>query len=222
MRDELALLDTMASQLVATQSPPTPESIREAIATLQILPTFSAVSDEDAEMLARELEERVGISMGLGAIVEDQEFKPWLHDARARGLIDPYYWKRYEQLLRAKRLPRDVIIAMDEVTDRILDRMGNPADNSTWDRKGMVVGHVQSGKTANYTGLICKAADAGYRLIVVIAGIHNNLRNQTQARIDEGFIGRDTGRLEQRNSRSRTRARTIGVGTFDVRTAVQN
>jgi hypothetical protein len=51
---------------------------------------------------------------------------------------------------------------------------------------------VQSGKTANYTGLICKAADAGYKLIVVIAGIHNNLRNQTQQRIDEGFIGKDS------------------------------
>ena len=74
----------------------------------------------------------------------------------------------------------------------------------------MVVGHVQSGKTANYTGLICKAADAGYRLIVVIAGIHNNLRNQTQARIDEGFIGRDTGRLAHANKAQRQKI--IGVG----------
>ena len=49
---------------------------------------------------------------------------------------------------------------------------------------------IQSGKTADYTGLICKAADAGYRLIIVIAGIHNNLRNQTQMRIDEGFVCR--------------------------------
>lgn len=215
MTETLVLLDTMVSQLVANQTPPTPESIRDAVTTMRILPTFSEVSDEDAEMLARELEERVGISMGLGAIVEDQELKPWLHDARAKGLIEPYYWKRYEQLLRSKRMPRDVIIAMDEVTDRVLDRMGNPGENSAWERKGMVVGHVQSGKTANYSGLICKAADAGYRLIVVIAGIHNNLRNQTQARIDEGFIGRDTGRLEQRKGKARPR--TIGVGNFDDR-----
>jgi type III restriction enzyme len=55
----------------------------------------------------------------------------------------------------------------------------------------MAVGHVQSGKTANYTGVVCKAADAGYRLIIVIVGIHNHLRNQTQIRIDEGFIGWD-------------------------------
>jgi hypothetical protein len=48
---------------------------------------------------------------------------------------------------------------------------------------------VQSGKTANYTGLICKAADAGYKIIIVLAGMHNNLRSQTQVRLDEGFLG---------------------------------
>src|SRR5690606_24099363 len=47
----------------------------------------------------------------------------------------------------------------------------------------------QSGKTANYTGLICKAADAGYKIIIVLAGLHNNLRTQTQIRLDEGFLG---------------------------------
>jgi Z1 domain len=105
--------------------------------------------------------------------------------------------------------------ATDEVTDRILDRLGNPRDMSNWSRRGMVVGHVQSGKTANYTGLVCKAADAGYRLIVVIAGIHNNLRNQTQGRIDEGFIGRDTSRLASKDKDKRQK--TIGVGNFDQR-----
>ena len=49
----------------------------------------------------------------------------------------------------------------------------------------MVVGYVQSGKTANYIGLINKALDAGYKYIIVLAGIHNNLRSQTQSRIDE-------------------------------------
>ena len=75
----------------------------------------------------------------------------------------------------------------------------------------MVVGHVQSGKTANYTGLICKAADAGYKLIIVIAGIHNSLRNQTQQRIDEGFVGRDSARLARKKA-----AKVIGVGKFGM------
>lgn len=215
MADLVATLDGVVSQLVAGQERPTEESIRETIALMRVSPMFFEVTDDQAEQLARLIEERVGISMGIGAVVSDQDWAPWLNEAKAKGLIEPYYWSRYRNLLQKKRLPRDVITSTDEVTDRILDRMGNPHDTNTWDRKGMVVGHVQSGKTANYTGLVCKAADAGYRLIVVIAGIHNNLRNQTQARIDEGFVGRDTGRLEQRETRNKPKI--IGVGTFDDR-----
>lgn len=213
MSDALASLDAVVSQLISGQERPTEESIRETISSMRMAPLFKSVSDEEAEQLARQIEERIGVSMGVGAVVSDAEFVPWLNDAKASGLIEPYYWNRYKQLLQKKRLPRDVIISTDEVTDRILDRMGNPHDTNSWDRKGMVVGHVQSGKTANYTGLICKAADAGYRLIVVIAGIHNNLRNQTQARIDEGFVGRDTGRMEKRATQERPKV--IGVGTFN-------
>ena len=56
----------------------------------------------------------------------------------------------------------------------------------------MVVGHVQSGKTANYIGLACKAADSGYKVIIILAGMLNTLRNQTQLRLDNGFLGIDT------------------------------
>lgn len=217
MSDVLAQLDAVVSQLIASQERPTEESIRASISAMRISPIFANVTDDEAELLARELEERVGISMGIGAVIGEVDFKPWLNDARANGLIEPYYWNRYRKLLEQKRLPKDVVTSTDYVTDRILDRMGNPNDLSAWDRKGMVVGHVQSGKTANYTGLVCKAADAGYRLIVVIAGIHNNLRNQTQARIDEGFVGRDTGRLEKKDTRNKPKL--IGVGMFDHRKA---
>ena len=99
---------------------------------------------------------------------------------------------------------------LDSETDRILGLLENPAKEGSWDRRGMVVGHVQSGKTANYTGLICKAADAGYKLIVVIAGVHNILRNQTQLRIDEGFVGRDSARLLSKRDDL-----FVGVGRFD-------
>ena len=74
----------------------------------------------------------------------------------------------------------------------------------------MVVGQVQSGKTSNYIGLINKAADAGYKLIIVLAGMHDLLRSQTQIRIDEGFIGRTTkGGL--RNFRNNN---LVGVGLY--------
>ncbi len=147
----------------------------------------------------------------MGAVVDGDDFEPWLDDAKSR--IDPFYWRRYQKLLLQNGLPRDVVTSTDKVTDKILGRLGDPEKQVQWDRRGMVVGHVQSGKTANYTGLICKAADAGYRLIIVIAGIHNNLRNQTQARIDEGFIGRDTGRTQERGNGSARNK--VGVGHFD-------
>ncbi|MDD9715810.1 Z1 domain-containing protein [Dinoroseobacter sp. PD6] len=213
----LSSLEGMTSMYMASQAGPhTAQSIRDIIAQLRETPMFAGkIEDEDAEELARLIEEKYGISMGLGAIVDAEDFKPWLHDARINGEVGDFYWGRYRKLLGLKGLPKSVIDGTDEVTDKVLDRLGNPNNLSPWSRRGMVVGHVQSGKTANYTGLICKAADAGYRLIVVIAGIHNNLRNQTQARIDEGFIGRDTGRLAHANKAQRQKI--IGVGQFDQR-----
>ena len=70
---------------------------------------------------------------------------------------------------------------------------------------------MQSGKTSNYTGLICKAADAGYKLIIVLAGIHNNLRSQTQLRLDEGFLGFDTQHQRAYNENGVV----IGVGKIN-------
>lgn len=217
MNPLLSSLEGMTSMYMASQTGPhTAQSIRDIIAQLRDTPMFAGkVEDAAAEELARLIEEKYGISMGFGAIVDAEDFRPWLHDARINGEVGDFYWSRYRRLLNLKGLPKSVIDATDEVTDRVLDRLGDPKNTSPWSRRGMVVGHVQSGKTANYTGLICKAADAGYRLIVVIAGIHNNLRNQTQARIDEGFIGRDTGRLAHSNKAQRQKI--IGVGTFDQR-----
>ncbi|WP_319567777.1 Z1 domain-containing protein [Cohaesibacter marisflavi] len=165
---------------------------------------------EELEYVARVAEEKQGIRAGLGAILDSEDYEPWLDDAKSS--IVPFYWSRYRQLLLKNGLPKDVVISTDTVTDRILSRLGNPMNRSKWDRRGMVVGHVQSGKTSNYTGLICKAADAGYRLIIVIAGIHNNLRNQTQERIDEGFIGRDTGKKQISKGHKKF---LKGVGHFD-------
>lgn len=217
MKPFLTSLEGMTSVYMASEpGPHTAQSIRHIIGQLRETPMFAGkISDSEAEELARLIEEKYGISMGFGAIVDAEDFRPWLHDAKINGEVRDFYWGRYRRLLNLKGLPKSVIDATDEVTDRILDRLGDPRNTSSWSRRGMVVGHVQSGKTANYTGLICKAADAGYRLIVVIAGIHNNLRNQTQGRIDEGFIGRDTGRLAHANKAQRQKI--IGVGTFDQR-----
>ena len=187
---------------------PTAAQIRNVINEYRTFPAFQ-VSDGLAEKMARELETSLGISMEIGSIITERDYVEWLSAAKAS--IDPYYWERYRELLENKYFPPRVLAKLDEVTDKTLGLLGNPREAGPWDRRGMVVGHVQSGKTANYTGLICKAADAGYRLIIVIAGIHNNLRNQTQQRIDEGFIGKDTSRLLTGNA-----SKYIGVGKIDT------
>ena len=208
MTDSLSNLENMVSAALANQQGPTAESIRELIRNLRPLLMFESVTDTDAERLAKRLEECVSITQNLGSILIERDHQPWLDAARAR--IDPYYWNRYRQHLIKEGFSPAAITTLDDVTDRVLGLMQDPLRDGPWDRRGMVVGHVQSGKTANYAGLICKATDAGYKLIVVIAGVHNNLRSQTQRRIDEGFVGRDSARLLSKQADM-----FVGVGRFD-------
>ncbi|MXX65550.1 MAG: endonuclease [Chloroflexi bacterium] len=204
----MRVLERMVAAVLAEESNPTGDFIRKTISGIRKSPLASNIGDEAAEQLARRFEERVSITQHLGSTLTDREYRPWL-DAAKSG-IDPYYWGRYKEFLTQQDFPPNVVSALDSVTDRILGLLQDPSIEGPWDRRGMVVGHVQSGKTANYTGLICKAADAGYKLIVVIAGIHNNLRSQTQMRIDEGFVGRDSARLL-----SNREDKFVGVGRFD-------
>jgi hypothetical protein len=208
MSEGIKVLESMVGAALAREGLPTRERIRELIDALRATPLCSDVTAPEAERLALEFEERHGVTMTIGAVLTDIGYEPWLDSARAD--IDPYYWTRYRQLLGQQGFSGQVLATLDDVTDRILGLLENPKKEGSWDRRGMVVGHVQSGKTANYNGVICKAADAGYKLIVVIAGVHNNLRNQTQMRIDEGFVGRDSAKLLSSAGDS-----VIGVGRFD-------
>lgn len=135
----------------------------------------------------------------------------WLPEAKAS--LNWQFWDRYRRYLEDRKLmPRQVVWRIDETTDRVLGKLENPGRPGRWRRDGLVAGHVQSGKTANYIGLVCKAADAGYKLIVILAGIDNGLRSQTQLRVDEGFLGFDT-QYQQRYDDDR-RSSYIGVGAL--------
>ena len=208
MTPQLEVLERMIAAALAEHENPTGDFIRQTISYLRESPIGADVNDAEAELLARHLEERINITQHVGSVLTEVTYRPWLDAARAD--IEPYYWDRYKRLLTQQGFSPGVMSTLDSVTDRVLDLLQNPATPGSWDRRGLVIGHVQSGKTANYTGLICKAADAGYKLIVVIAGIHNNLRNQTQMRIDDGFVGRDSARLLTKKV-----SRFVGVGRFD-------
>ena len=80
---------------------------------------------------------------------------------------------------------------LDESSREVIERLQNPESEAPYQSKGLVVGYVQSGKTANFTGVIARAADSGYRLIIVLAGTINILREQTQRRLDKELVGKE-------------------------------
>lgn len=165
------------------------EQIEEQVTQVLQMPNFQ---DCDREQLIRKIESIYSVRVEDYRIIEREERRlPWLSEKR--GEIDWNFWSRYRAYLQdEKNFAPDTLNKLDRLTDRILDGLFDPTANIQIDKKGLVVGQVQSGKTSNYTGLICKAADAGFKLIIVLAGIHNNLRSQTQLRLDEGFLGFDT------------------------------
>ena len=162
----------------------------------------------DRHEVIKTLETRFSHWIGRESVLSSEDgHQAWLNAERK---ADWRYWPRYRFWLEGQWSPI-AVDAVDSTTDRILGLLEDPTRPGSWDRRGLVAGHVQSGKTANYTGLICKASDAGYKIIVVLAGLHKNLRSQTQMRLDEGFLGYET----MPNRANATELRTIGVGLID-------
>ena len=94
------------------------------------------------------------------------------------------FWPKYKNYLKVeKEFSEEVISSIDDATSKIIVYMKNP-NKEKCKIKGLVVGYVQSGKTANYMGVISKAADLGYKLFIVLTSCNNKLRRQTQARIE--------------------------------------
>lgn len=147
----------------------------------------------DRQAVMDELIRRFSLWIGRDATLRNNEgHKDWLTAARKQNWR---YWQRYQEWLERK-LSVKAVDALDRSTDSVLSLLEDPLRDGPWDRRGLVVGHVQSGKTSHYSGLICKAADAGYKIIIILAGLHNNLRSQTQMRLDEAFLGYRTSAIE--------------------------
>ena len=138
---------------------------------------------------------------------DNKEWTDWLSKRKKNKEINYANWSAYRFLLSSKpnwtEGENGTLSKLDLNTERILSKLADPKGTSLV-RKGMVVGNVQSGKTANYIGLICKAADAGYKVIIVLAGMLDDLRIQTQIRVEEGFIGKNGCNQE-----------LVGVGEID-------
>lgn len=178
---------------------PTKAQIEDTIKIMALINGWNG----DVTSLVGQVMVNIESRMGIGVSLIDQTAP---HDDQwisKRTDIKWTYANAYEGFLRNEGWAPRLVQSLSDVTSRILSHLQDPMSEGAWDRRGLVIGHVQSGKTANYTGLVAKAADAGYKFIIVIAGIHNNLRKQTQERLDEAFIGRSSDPANRR---------TIGVG----------
>jgi hypothetical protein len=132
-------------------------------------------------------------------IAQPAPWDPWY--TAERRTAHSFYWDAYRGVLERKRpaWEPEALANLDMATTDIVGRLADPSREEPYQTKGLVVGYVQSGKTANFTGIIAKAIDAGYRLVIVLTGTIELLRGQTQRRIDMELVGEENI-LEGRDS----------------------
>jgi hypothetical protein len=202
------LLERMIVGSVGMDSVPTESEIAAIANDLNSIPRYH-VSTVELDEVLRRVHARLQISMDIGHAVTENH-QPWLAGRKAE--IHPFFWNRYREYLNTDlNWPPRVVSRLDQVTDEILNMVGNPVSLGIWSRCGLVMGDVQSGKTATYTALTCKAADAGYKLVILLTGTLENLRRQTQERMDYGFVGLDSSGWLARERMQRI----VGAGMKD-------
>jgi Z1 domain len=191
--------------------PPDSYASEEDISSLaERLRVVFPVDDEEFTSILKTLHYKLPITMDMGSAVIAEDHVSWYYAEKPE--ITPYYWDRYEKfLIKEENWTPNVTGSLDRVTDRIMDFMGNPKSEGSWKRRGLVMGDVQSGKTSTYTALSCKAADAGYKLIILLTGTLENLRRQTQERLDSGFVGRESSGILTKKKQNKL----IGTGLID-------
>ena len=118
-------------------------------------------------------------------LVADKEKEDWLADLDRSSW---YYWPTLREYLLGKGWDVASLRSLDDSSDRIVRQLA-PSESEEFDVRGLVLGFVQSGKTANFTAVIAKAVDAGYRLVIVLSGVDNGLRRQTQIRLKRELVG---------------------------------
>lgn len=175
--------------------------------------TSERIPNENRKEIRKQLLDRINyreshddaVLIPISVVSDPKEFEEWYEDwlEKNDNSQGSYYWKRLEHYL-SNELTRKygpsnagrIVKSIDDATNGIMKKLANPK-RPEFDFKGLVLGYVQSGKTANFTALITKAVDAGYKFIVVLAGIHNILRRQTQIRLDKELTGMNDINLDE-------------------------
>lgn len=214
------MLENIISAAVNTQYkdvPPTEAEFKALAQTMRSNMASFQVSDEEFEDILFRLRSTIVIQMDVGVFINDRNtpHKSWLPARRAD--LDLFFWNRYKRYLEEiKHWNPRVTATLDKVSDEIVDLLGDPKSTAPFQRIGLVLGDVQSGKTANYTAISNKAADTGYRIIIVLAGMMENLRQQTQSRLDAEFSGRKSEYYLDPKAEQEIKNLPVGVGRYGV------
>ena len=190
---------------------PTEDQIYAEADTLRaVFATIYPLTDEEFESVKKRLPEHIIHSIGYADTLRsrdgDHQVGWYLQNEN-----DGYFWNRFRTYLN-KKWSIPVVDRLHKTTDDIMDDLGDPCSEDPFQRRGLLLGDVQSGKTATYTALCNKAADAGYRVIIVLAGMMENLRIQTQERLDAEFVGLDSKYTLDKKADSAMRNKPVGVG----------
>ena len=158
---------------------------------VEVFALLNPLTTEEKTAVVAELHTKLSVRMDRGACVKEKNHVSWYYSAKKD--LPTEFWDRYRTFLfKNMGFNADVMNSLDVATDEMMDMIGNPNTSTVFSRRGLVIGDVQSGKTSTYTALINKAADAGYRIIILLTGTIEKLRRQTQGRLDEGFVGLDS------------------------------
>ena len=177
---------------------------------VKFIPTFASLTPDEVEEVKASIKSELSVKLDKGVLIQEKGHQKWFLSKKSE--LDMKYWERYRKyLLTDKHFSSNVVNTMDDVLDTLTDLLGDPSRDIAYSRRGLIIGDVQSGKTANYTGLICKATDSGYKFIVLLTGTIEKLRQQTQQRIDEGFVGAASDAMIKQKEEKLI----IGAGNYD-------
>lgn len=194
----------------ASKLPTEDQIYTEADALRTVFAELYPLSDEEFESLKKRLPEHIIHSIGYADTLRSRDSEHqvgWY----LQNDNDGYFWDRFRTYLN-KKWSIPVVDRLHKTTDDIMDDLGDPKSDAPFQRRGLLLGDVQSGKTATYTAICNKAADSGYRVIIVLAGMMENLRIQTQERLDAEFVGLDSKYTLDKKADSAMRNKPVGVG----------
>lgn len=211
LKDEINAIKNLLLGKYGVREPVPSEEVDRLIEAVEQLNTYPKRSPKEKKRIKFIITSQFNMKLTHGGtVLANPDVMRWFDAAKTD--IDWHYWDAYKQFLQDdEHRGLNVIDDNEKIIDSILDLSGNPQEEGRWARKGLVMGNVQSGKTQNYLGLINKSMDAGYKVIIVLGGGMNDLRKQTQERVDEGVYGKKSQHIIETNSE---RQGPYGVGNY--------